>query len=298
MATYTDAFTDTNGTSLASHLSDQGNSWVNHIASAGNSAIIQNNRVRTNTAGSSIYYLNVTPASNDYDVECQIIHDGTGADTGGPIGRLSTSSVNMYIVVYVNAFSQWQLYKYVSASPSLIGSYSGDSPSGTTRTVRLSMVGTAIKVFIDTVQRISITDSSITTGRGGMVVSATTGIENDAFQLIESSSPQPPVNGTVSPSVVGQDVTVSVSVTSPTTPTATIQLDSTGTDYGPFSATITGSAPNFTASYIFNSVNPDTYTATIVSTNADGSDTDSSSPFVVSGGGGGTASYLLVLGVS
>ena len=294
MATYTDAFTDTDGTALASHLSDQGNSWVNHVISGSNAAAIQNNRVQTSTNGASIYYLNVIPASNDYDVECQIVHNGTGADTGGLVGRLSTSSADMYIVAYVNTFSQWQLYRYVGGLPSLIGSYSGDSPSGTTRTVRLSMTGTTIRVLIDPVQRISVTDSFITTGRGGLAVSATVGIENDAFQLIDSAPPPAPTNGTPSVSVSGQSVTVTCSITSSVTPTATASLDSTGTDYGPYSMSISGGAPTFSASYTVTAVNPDTYTATVVSTNVGGSDSDNSASFTIRGINGGGISPISI----
>ncbi|MCA2570704.1 fibronectin type III domain-containing protein [Microcystis sp. M42BS1] len=93
-------------------------------------------------------------------------------------------------------------------------------------------------------------------------------------------------------SVLVDTVTVSGTISSTETPSCTVSLapQPSGTTIGPFSATISGSAPNFTFSRTFTAVPNNNYIATAVATNSGGSNSDPSLQFTVdsiSGPGGG-----------
>ena len=105
-----------------------------------------------------------------------------------------------------------------------------------------------------------------------------------------TSAPSPTITDPVS--VVVDTVTVSGTISSTETPTATVSLapQPSGTVIGPFSATIAGSAPNFTFSRAFTAVANNNYIATVVATNSGGSNSDPSLQFEVNsitGPGGG-----------
>ena len=70
--TSTDSFTDTTGTSLASHTAASGTTWT-HLAGGANAVITDANRVRRNgLVGYTIDYASQTPASADYSVEADL----------------------------------------------------------------------------------------------------------------------------------------------------------------------------------------------------------------------------------
>lgn len=80
----------------------------------------------------------------------------------------------------------------------------------------------------------------------------------------------PTFSGDLSITAAGQDVTLSGTIVSSATPTATASINDGTTTTGPTSTTITGTGP-YTASYTFVGAAPGTYTGTIVATNTGGS---------------------------
>ena len=168
-----DTFTDTDGTSLASHTSDSGHSW--NVGSGSGTLSITSNAV-PNVGARRWYYSGYTPSSADYDVTAVIAQ--TGSYSGGPALRMDTAARTYYFGHWEN--TEWRITKYLSGSETSLGNYSGDSPVGTTRTARISANGSTIKLFIGGVERISVTDTDISAaGRPGIETSDTTGTIDD-----------------------------------------------------------------------------------------------------------------------
>lgn len=191
MAFVSDTFTDTDGTQLGDHTGETGATWTSHPAGAYSvHAKIDANRVHSNSA-LRCYYASGTPASADYDVEA-IVRRVTASGNIGIVGRLDTSANTMYLAMWT-AGGQWQLYKIVAGTSTQLGSSYNDNPAnGTDRTVKLEMRGTAIKVYVDGTEQISVTDSAISAaGRAGWRgngATASAGFHIDSLTASDSST--------------------------------------------------------------------------------------------------------------
>ena len=166
MANANDTFTEASDTSLVSHTSDSGHTWSKHFGNVLTVYAAGDYLYNASPSNASRYKCSVTPASADYDVQADIVSAFDWAD--GVSGRISNSDSDEYYVWFESG--TWKLNKRVSGANTLLGSYTGDSPNGTTRTVKLEMRGTTSKVYIGGVERISVTDSAISaTGNPGLV---------------------------------------------------------------------------------------------------------------------------------
>lgn len=142
-------------------------------------------RARRSTNSSNAQYTWPTdlPSSADYDVEADFtfLSDNT-TERVGIIGRASSSARTFYLARIYNISSTTanvQPWKAVAGAFTQLGSNYAISSSGTYN-IRLSMAGTAIKVFVDDVERISVTDSSVTAaGRIGVYTSTDTQTHSD-----------------------------------------------------------------------------------------------------------------------
>lgn len=196
-----DAFTDTAGVALTAHTSVTGITWTLAPSQGGSYLVTDANRIRPNvdpTGGSGPpscwHYASSIPSSPDYDVEMVVRYFTNATGAAGVIGRASTT-VNTAYHAYIYSDGLLRLEKGVAGVFTQLGSYT-PSPvfsAGNDYTVRLSMVGTAIKVYLDGVLRISVTDSSITaTGRAGVggqgLYTNTTGIHIDSITAIFAPS--------------------------------------------------------------------------------------------------------------
>ena len=164
-ASVEDTFTDTDSTALASHTSDSEHTWTRN---GGGTIIVHTNHAESSQSTSAgLYYSSFVPTDADYAVTLDTVTAGTGVATF-VAGRCSTSAVTMYGCRW-NGTDTWELTRWVSGTRTVIGTYIGDSPVGSTRTVTLSMVGSTIAVSIGGVSRISVTDTGISTaGRPGI----------------------------------------------------------------------------------------------------------------------------------
>ena len=179
MTIFTDTFTDSDGTALTAHTSDSGQSWV--FALGLDAATIQTNKAIALTGvGTGVYYLNATPATADYTVEADIT---IASDSGsGVVGRCNAAGNTFYLARYLKSAGEWQLFAFVSGTATNIGSYAEAITNGTVKNVRLDMSGTAIKVYIDDVLRINVTNASVTSaGNPGLRIATSTGTFIDNF---------------------------------------------------------------------------------------------------------------------
>ncbi len=189
----TDTFTGTSGTLLDAYSAN----WVAHSSSAANALISDANRARKESAsGTALYYHTGTPATADYSVEVDVVYFSTSpTQYVGPAGRIDTSANTMYHFRYSQADSTWYLYRISAGTLNILGTYAQSFTSGTRR-AKLQMIGTAIKGFVDGVERVSATDSNITAaGKAGLRLATTAtgtgnsqGLHVDNFEAYDESA--------------------------------------------------------------------------------------------------------------
>lgn len=132
------------------------------------SLIISNaGRCRPVTNSATVEYLwpTDTPSSADYWVEADYVFlSNTTVQRCGVIGRASDAARTFYMARIYNiaaSTSNVQLFKAVAGTFTQLGSNYAVSSSGT-YTIRLDMSGSTIRALVNGVERISVTDTSIT----------------------------------------------------------------------------------------------------------------------------------------
>lgn len=205
--------------------------WARLSGDTGTLVITDVGRVRRGTNASAQYTWSTDlPPSADYWVQADVkIISTTKTERIGIIGRASNSARTFYMLrISTNGSSTAaiQLWKAVGATFTQLGSdYSVTLTGLPTYTLRLEMIGTAIKGYVNGVERISVTDTAITTaGRIGLyqstdeVVTDTSGVHYDnltasfaAVDVTASGNPSSVVitAPTGSASAAGGDVTAS-----------------------------------------------------------------------------------------
>lgn len=180
-----DTFTDTSGTNLTSHTGEVGASWTALGLGGGSAAISDANRARPNSGGSlwDIWYSSGSPATAEYDVEGDL-YVASNIGAGGIAGRVYETD-NAYFAYFNSTVSEWRLFKIVSGSYTLLGSYSQSLSTSTSYAILLEIRDATKKVYIDTVERISSTDNAVASaGKAGVWLengSDSTGYHIDNF---------------------------------------------------------------------------------------------------------------------
>ena len=160
-----DSFTGTTGNTLQTYSA----SWTRHPSYASN-ALIASGRARGPNDGSNTAYYHIgTPASADYSVSADIYVQTNTFGKPAVFGRLSTSANTGYHARFW-AGTGWQLYKVVAGAFTQLGSTVGQTlTAGNSYNLKLEMIGSAIKVYVDGVLTISVTDTAITAaGKAGI----------------------------------------------------------------------------------------------------------------------------------
>jgi hypothetical protein len=184
-----DSFADAPTTTLASHTGATGATWTKHPSFAGTAVISVNDRLR-NSSGTAIYYASGQPATANYYVEA-IIRSFSAAGWCGVVGRADTSA-NTFYWAFTDG-TTWYLYKNVTGSSFLLGSYAQTLGLGVDYALRLTMAGSALTVSVDGTSVISVTDSAITAaGRPGVVFdsagSDSTGAHIDSIVAVDAAA--------------------------------------------------------------------------------------------------------------
>jgi hypothetical protein len=178
-------FTGSNGTLLTALDA----LWVNHAAVTGLLEVQSNKAVvRGTPAASGMCLYDVQPASADYAVFANFQHTATAGEICGVVGRSDKTVSTFYHARKNNG--NLQLYKFVNGTATQLGS---DVASGYTANtsveLRLDMVGSTIRVLWGGVQKISVTDTSITAiGYGGIRFNTATPGTLDDFDVTNISS--------------------------------------------------------------------------------------------------------------
>jgi hypothetical protein len=177
----TDTFTDTNGTTLTSHTTDTGASWLLMLSSSV-VGTVQSNSYTPFASSTAAYRTSATPPSADYYAQMDIIVPGTSPTGGiGPSVRCSSSANTYYALRY-----QPNTLAIIKVVAGVLTSLSSISLTLTgTQTLRLEVNGSSLVGFVGGVQKVPasgvVTDTSVTaTGFAGLR-SASTNILVDNF---------------------------------------------------------------------------------------------------------------------
>lgn len=183
-----DAFTGTDGTELSVHDA----AWSLAFSTNSNTAALIGNRVRRVSTGSTSsiarYVHSGSPASADYSVSLTYRVVTATNEFTGVTGRSSEVAETFYMARYINSSALWQLYKFVTGTATLLGSFSQTLTVDTDYVLTLRMIGTTISLEVDGVERVSVTDSDISDAgkagirfAGAVNASDTTGYHFDNF---------------------------------------------------------------------------------------------------------------------
>lgn len=165
MANANDTFTEAADTSLVDHVSDSGHTWTKTFGNVLTVNAAGDYLYNATPTNASRYTLGVTPASAEYDVQADVV--STIEWSGGVSGRDVQADTDRYTFVYEN--SLWKLWKTDAGTTSTLATYSGDSPNGTTRTIKLEIRDATKKGYVGGVERVSSTDNAVTaTGLPGI----------------------------------------------------------------------------------------------------------------------------------
>ncbi|MHB8273468.1 MAG: LamG-like jellyroll fold domain-containing protein [Dermatophilaceae bacterium] len=201
--TSSDSFTGTARSLLTSRIGEIGATWAYQGGSADTEQISSENRARRDGTGYSINYTTVTPLSPDYSVEADLfVKSNLAGDMAGVIGRLDTGTNSFYMARWEQGDTSWNLVKYNNGKGAYMNWVSGQPALtvGQTYRIRLNMIGTAVKLYVNGVLTVSATDTTVTAaGKAGIMdgepagtatKSDTTGLHFDNFQVTPSTYPR------------------------------------------------------------------------------------------------------------
>lgn len=180
-----DTFRGTDDTEITSRGGEIG-TWAYHIYGPSGGAIIHSNRACRGT-GTFVLKSSSGAVSADYVITGQF-YIVSNAGATGIYGRVGNDETWYELDLTWNGSTQeLNLYKAVSGNYTLLATYAPNLSVGSTYEIKLSMVGTAIKAYINGVQRISVTDSAISSaGAAGFSIgtgnTTTAGYHLDSIQ--------------------------------------------------------------------------------------------------------------------
>jgi hypothetical protein len=192
---FADTFTDTDGTLIENHTTNSGATWLPKLVPAGN-GIIAGGLARINTANYTFYLASVTSPSADYvvttAVKC-VTNEGYAQTWGRASYGTTATGYQLTFDSAGSGGSGLSMYKTIAGVDTLLGEEVFTPAAGTTYTIQLSMIGTAIKGLRDGVQKFSVTDSDVagpgTTGISGSRYSASGSTVGFQWDSISAGDP-------------------------------------------------------------------------------------------------------------
>lgn len=156
-----DTFTGVQGTDLKDHIADVGGQWGVVL---GSGAFVISSAGRVYNQSSSVAQYAVGPGlpTEDYTVEADMYAATTAIGEGGIMGRMQTGGNDYgYMWRYQPSTGNWELYKAVAGTYTLLGSSAATLTAGQTYHLKLSMIGRVITGYVDGVQKVQVTDSAV-----------------------------------------------------------------------------------------------------------------------------------------
>ncbi len=198
-----DSFTDASQTPLTGHTGELGATW-SFYQGADLAKISSANRLYRSGSGFSAYYTNATPPSSDYSVEADLVfRSNINNDFAGVVGRVDTAGVNAYGARWEQGTNggNWVLFEYDNGNLVTLRSVAATARTANqVNRIKLEMIGSLIKLYVDGVQITSVTDTTISgAGRAGffdgnpsaaITKTDTTGIQYDNFSVTPVPAPR------------------------------------------------------------------------------------------------------------
>lgn len=164
MSNFYDSLTDTFPTALQSHTANTGQSWSRHSSVGGMTFTGGGGKIQTDGAQVTVYKSSWVPAAADYDVITTLVRDSSGSagSASYSAGRIDAAVQTYYFFGYNMPSGYWELSKCIAGTFTTLATFTQTVAVDAIRVCKLQMRGTAIKGFVDGVERCSVTDSSIT----------------------------------------------------------------------------------------------------------------------------------------
>lgn len=165
-----DTFTDTSGTNLTAHTPEVGSAWVKTNGATGDAMISDANRARINSTTTAIYRQPTTPPSADYSVEATLVVKSYGGGitwNAGLYGRAPGDGTNScYRFFFTNpsggGAGTFTLGKIVTGTATVLDTDTSFTlVDESSYVLRLEMIGSTIKGYLDGVEICSATDSAV-----------------------------------------------------------------------------------------------------------------------------------------
>ncbi|MEV6014774.1 hypothetical protein [Streptomyces sp. NPDC051997] len=173
MTSFSDSFDRTNSTDL-------GASWVEV---SGDWSIVSNQLSPGAAGGTIILRAAGAMASNDHYAQVTIA--ATTAASHGLWIRGNSNISSGYL--FRNDGSTWDLFSVIGGSFSVIGSYAAAAAPGDV--VKVQAVGSTVKAFVNGIERISVTDTGVSSGTSvGLRSESTSAIRFDDFSAADISA--------------------------------------------------------------------------------------------------------------
>lgn len=174
-----DTFVEASDTTLASHTADDGGTWTKHPSFATAAQVIgAEDKVQGgSTTATSLYTHSGSPLSADYYVQSDVSWSSSLDALPGVAARVNVAANTAYRID-IDLSGAFRLIKVVAGVATVLATW-GAATAGVTYRVRISVVGTAIKGYVDGVERLSVTDASITAaGKAGIAVRQNGRVDN------------------------------------------------------------------------------------------------------------------------
>jgi hypothetical protein len=198
VTTSSDSFTDTSGTLLTVHTGELAATWTRVLGTA-NATVSNEGRILKANTGYAVDRNALVQATPDYSVEADVVDKSVIADDAmGVIGRLNASNT-FYLASWEERDNSWNLALVTNGTIDYLD-YVPNQPAlviGQTYRIKLEMIGSALKLYVNGVLKVSVTDTTLTTaGRAGIMTgrvgtsaaqSNTTGLHLDNFQVSTTS---------------------------------------------------------------------------------------------------------------
>lgn len=185
-----DDFRGTVGALLTSRTELYGGAWTRDAASTTNAVLSAGGRLRAQDPGTALYRVATATGA---EVVTGDIYVATAEGQAGIVTRMPNGGDTGYLVRYVGSSGDWQVGTLNAGAFTLLSSWNGPIPVEGTAHFSVVQNGTSLQVYVDGVQRISVTDGSIAaTGRTGVRIVGT-GLQADGIgvQLDNFRSYQP-----------------------------------------------------------------------------------------------------------
>ncbi len=162
-----DTFVEAGDTTLASHTATGPNSGFGWTRTGG--ATTAEVEASTDTLKGAVsadnerYRADSDLSSDDMSAKFDVVTEDDTTNNLGPTVRHNSSADSMYTVLHrQTASNTYRLFKWTTGTPSQIGSTVNATPPSATYELDLQVDGSSLTAFVDSVSKVSGTDSSFT----------------------------------------------------------------------------------------------------------------------------------------